>query len=574
MALAILWIGFAGRMASAEPTAPDPDRIPSPGLVAAGYGDWLWVIWLGAETDDAAPAVAGQSQTHAAEEAGRAQIVAKQVNHDWSEVQTVQVARLTAAAARSDQLDLFLPSGPHFFYQPTGYYSRMASLPADFTPICMAASGNQLYVLAARSGKAASQPDSMPETGPVRRSLHLLVQNGGEWKERPHLPNVLNLLSAKFASLTIHLKQPVVLATVDGKLVYARLTEAGQWQVHPVQYPATNPEKLGEVKAASINKRLYVVGWDNLPGALPFVARIKDDAAGSGDAAPLPVLDVHAFPPVLPDLEVRSRYRLWDITVSNDRLVILRKNPSEAGLQVRRYEPGSKTFDNGDDWQAVAGLGQTRDWVTDLVKLPLLMPIMLAVMVLAFLIRRPGGLIRLPVDVEPARLWQRAVALMVDLVPAEMIGSMVTYGADFTRLEHDMLAAQAGQPTRMVLAMFGVSLGLLVVYSTVAETFFATTVGKRLLRLSVFSVKGTRPTFAQVLVRNLIKVIDVLFAPLVMVMMIFHPARQRMGDLLAGTIVVGPRTHPLPPWARPPVPPPPPPTDNENNPPSGPDEGD
>jgi uncharacterized RDD family membrane protein YckC len=571
LALAILWIGWMNPIASAEPIEQQggpPAEITSPGLVAAGYGEWLWVIWLGPETEGA---TAGQSQVRPGGETGTAQIVAKQANHEWSEVQKVQLSRLLTAAARNDRMDVLVPSGSHFSYQPTGYHTRLAPLPADFTPICLAGNGNQLYALASRSGKAASQPATMSERGPVRRSLHLLAQNDGEWKERPPLPNTLNLLWASHASLTVHLKQPVVLATVDGKLVYARLTEANQWQVRPVQ-PATRPEKLGEVKAASINKRLYVVGWPDLPAALPFVARIGNQADADG-TGPLTVEDVHGFPAVQPELDLKTRYHQWDLTVSNDRLVLLRKPPKEPGLQVRRYDPGSKTFDNGDDWQNVVGLGQTTDWATELFHHRALLPIMLSVMVLAFLIRRPGGLIRLPIDVEPAQLWQRGIALLIDMVPAALIASMVIYGSDDTQLQQDVRAFQNGQPTGTLLVMSGLLVGLLAVYSTVAETLFATTLGKRVFRLRVYAVTGTRPGFARVLVRNLLKVIELWLFPLVMVMMIFHPARQRMGDLLAGTIVVGPRMRPLPPWARPSGPPPPPPSDHDGTPPAGPDEG-
>lgn len=66
------------------------------------------------------------------------------------------------------------------------------------------------------------------------------------------------------------------------------------------------------------------------------------------------------------------------------------------------------------------------------------------------------------------------------------------------------------------------------------------TVGKRLLRLRVVDARGLRLTFAQVVVRNLMRVIDSLPALYAVggLAALISPHRQRLGDLAADTVVV------------------------------------
>ena len=92
------------------------------------------------------------------------------------------------------------------------------------------------------------------------------------------------------------------------------------------------------------------------------------------------------------------------------------------------------------------------------------------------------------------------------------------------------------------------TLGLFTAYSTAAELLFATTAGKRLMKLGVYSVQGVRPGPGQIIIRNLLKPLELALFPLLLIM--FRPLRQRLGDLVSGTIVVMPRQQPLPPWTR------------------------
>ncbi len=74
------------------------------------------------------------------------------------------------------------------------------------------------------------------------------------------------------------------------------------------------------------------------------------------------------------------------------------------------------------------------------------------------------------------------------------------------------------------------------------------TLGKRAVGLRVVDAQGLRLTFAQVLIRNLLRAVDSLpaFYLLGGIVCVLNPRLQRLGDLAAGTIVVRTRRLKLP----------------------------
>jgi len=88
-----------------------------------------------------------------------------------------------------------------------------------------------------------------------------------------------------------------------------------------------------------------------------------------------------------------------------------------------------------------------------------------------------------------------------------------------------------------VLAYFVVSVG----YAIALEWFWrGQTVGKRLLRLRVMDAEALRLNFGQIVVRNLLRFVDMLPAFYFVggLACLFSQRAQRLGDLAAGTVVV------------------------------------
>ena len=98
---------------------------------------------------------------------------------------------------------------------------------------------------------------------------------------------------------------------------------------------------------------------------------------------------------------------------------------------------------------------------------------------------------------------------------------------------------------------FGEAL-LVVVYFSLQEALFGTTFGKFVARLRVTDKQGQRPALAAILLRNVLRLIDLL--PIIFINLgaitfsipyviggivaIITRRRQRLGDLVAGTLVV------------------------------------
>lgn len=80
-----------------------------------------------------------------------------------------------------------------------------------------------------------------------------------------------------------------------------------------------------------------------------------------------------------------------------------------------------------------------------------------------------------------------------------------------------------------------------ILYFSLMEYWFkGQTLGKLALNLRVITDDGQHPSFSAIFLRNLLQLVDILpsFFLLGMVTMFVHPKEKRIGDLVAGTLVV------------------------------------
>lgn len=139
----------------------------------------------------------------------------------------------------------------------------------------------------------------------------------------------------------------------------------------------------------------------------------------------------------------------------------------------------------------------------------------------------------------------RALALFIDIAITSPVIILLQDVYDFTwEQAYGFLsfgvATMDGSLLQTVMATL-VTLLVLIIYSTVAEVFWGRTFGKALLRLRVVDVKGEQPATWRIVVRNLVKVFElvhflVLLIPMVLMMM--TGKQQRLGDMLGGTLVI------------------------------------
>lgn len=138
-----------------------------------------------------------------------------------------------------------------------------------------------------------------------------------------------------------------------------------------------------------------------------------------------------------------------------------------------------------------------------------------------------------------APVWKRAVAHYIDLLIISIplcIFIILIYMAMGPTEENHRLLARYDMMTRPFLPLW---LLFAFFYFVLPEAGWGATAGKYFLGIRVAKVDGGKCGFRAALVRNILRIIDGLFGYLVGLLFVFtSPARQRLGDKLAGTVVI------------------------------------
>jgi uncharacterized RDD family membrane protein YckC len=124
----------------------------------------------------------------------------------------------------------------------------------------------------------------------------------------------------------------------------------------------------------------------------------------------------------------------------------------------------------------------------------------------------------------------RFMAGMIDALPLAVAVIMLLRDIKTPDPSLDEIAAAIGPS-------YYVAIGIYLLHTWVTEWLTGRTIGKFIFGLSVVTLDGGKPSAVQMLVRNLLRLVDVtIVVPLMLV--IFSPLRQRVGDIAARTVVV------------------------------------
>lgn len=158
-----------------------------------------------------------------------------------------------------------------------------------------------------------------------------------------------------------------------------------------------------------------------------------------------------------------------------------------------------------------------------------------SMLVLYVLVRRASGAARVPpAYVAAASLAARALAALVDLAPC-FAAVFPFFPKAMSSPSFDYWPGRSGTWPAMLPG--AIIVGLFVLHTALSEWRWGCSLGKRVLRLHVLDASTLRPQASQILLRNLLKVLDLIVPPL-LVILVVSPYRQRLGDLVAQTIVV------------------------------------
>lgn len=162
--------------------------------------------------------------------------------------------------------------------------------------------------------------------------------------------------------------------------------------------------------------------------------------------------------------------------------------------------------------------------------------------------------IPLPVYVQLAPLWRRAAAFILDALPAIFLNSVIAtalamqYGI-YHKLEQvpvwppeelQQFLAQNPLLLKIILISSAVSLAIWIAYCSICETFMSATLGKKALSLVVIDTNYRKLNSHKALIRNVFRAIG-LFGNLqfiTLILLLFTKRHQRLGDILARTMVV------------------------------------
>jgi uncharacterized RDD family membrane protein YckC len=127
---------------------------------------------------------------------------------------------------------------------------------------------------------------------------------------------------------------------------------------------------------------------------------------------------------------------------------------------------------------------------------------------------------------------QRLSAGLIDGVP--IILSLL-YMASNVR------AFQSPNPDITWLLPVALAIVVYLLHTTLSELLTGRTLGKIVVGLQVVAVDGKPAKPGAIVIRNLLRVIDIFPVPLAF-LIITSPMKQRLGDMLAGTmVIIGPR---------------------------------
>jgi uncharacterized RDD family membrane protein YckC len=142
----------------------------------------------------------------------------------------------------------------------------------------------------------------------------------------------------------------------------------------------------------------------------------------------------------------------------------------------------------------------------------------------------------LPKDVVLADIGARALAGVIDLAPGfalayllfqKSVIEILTNWPGYTKPDGDM---QSLLPGLVVVAVY-------VFHTFIGELRGGQSIGKKIMRLRVVDISGGPATSKQIIHRNLRKVIDTVAFPF-LVLLLISPLRQRLGDMVAKTMVI------------------------------------
>lgn len=463
--------------------------LPPQNLLSHGAGEFYWIAQvqtrrIGEKTDEFTI------------------IRGRQIGGDvrWPEIGRVP-ARVVSLANRGSELAVLLENGDWMLIWRGG--SAMGRSPQDGARIVTLGGGLTSTWAVAVGGRAQPTTDESLATAPAAEpgapALYLL--QAGQFDRIAPLPS----------QLTASPPQAMSLAVVEGDPVLAVLGEDAQVRI--ARWREQRWESLGQVDATDAAQMKLIGGsvaptiW-LAPAAGAGALHLYQDGAWS----PPKALAIADHVPRAPDRTLAHAQNLRLAFVQDAKLVEQAFGPAGQPIGSPTVLP---TLQPSAEPPAMR-------WLTTAAAAMLMMVVIGS-------IRRPELPDTVP-GVTLAPLSYRFMAGMIDALPLAVATVLLSRDVPNPEPTVEELMAAVGYP-------FYISLGIYFLHTWLSEQLFSRTIGKFIFGLRVVTVAGVRPGAGAIFIRNILRLVDVMIMiPLVLVL--FSPLKQRVGDVAARTIVV------------------------------------
>lgn len=505
------------------------DAPPGHDLLAASFANRVWLAQVGPPED---PGLAGSS------EATRLQVRAAGTGDSWVALPPV-AGRAVSLGRYGNDLAVLLQSGDWVLVSADDRSIRVGPPPPD--PIhLMALAGDDGAVWAvasatgeaiARLSKPATQPATTQSTSapaaPGAERPSAIPSMVAATMPMPH-PVLIKLgptgwvLAARLPEDLPLTPGQLSLSVIDGSPSLAYVSS--ERQVHILRIDASGSSH--EVGALGFDQPVVDFNLLDTPrGTLLWVGKPK----GAGVLVSGTKFENRtelALDPKAPPAESRTA------TVAAERIRVLWRDD-----KGKAYEQ-AYDFD-GSPVGNVTTIGPAADWQGESQWTGIL--VLAAFLAFAAAaVRRNGGGATATADAAEAKLplasiTSRISAGLIDLTP--FIIALV-----LVRRQTAGMHALNAETAKHLAIVFSIGLGIYLLHVTVAELITGTSIGKFLFGLRVVDLQGGKAKPSALLLRNALRVIDLLFLPLAL--LVLSPLRQRLGDLMAGTVVITKRKEP------------------------------
>ncbi len=393
-----------------------------------------------------------------------------------------------------------------------------------------------------RATAPATRLATAPAPGPV--SLNAWWYRNDEWVRLPPLVDgaVANAMPAKESSLAI--------AAVCGRLIAFSMDRAmpGVLTARSLEYRGSHSQWSAVVNTqvdipadahlmtAVLDQVLYVF-WSVNTGKMlslhgGWVITTKETGEGKGSSADLTMPVQNRLPPL--ELGAATAQDTWtDVAIG----------PAENSLAVIRRGAGNaltcQLFSNRGHPIGAAVAVTVKSISHELVVAEnvavLLMAVMIGLSIWQWRQRPVTGV--LAANQKIAALHLRALAFVIDLAIPFLIICAIFGFSDYETLFSAWSDAFSNPDELLNAPTLLYTLALYLVLVTLGELFFRRSIGKAILGMQVLLTDGKAPTVAAIVLRNLVRIPEMMPGILIFYVLI-SDKHQRLGDLLARTIVV------------------------------------